>query len=557
MARGGGRFALGIELLTGLAIGAAALAAFVSFALAVLNWNRLRGEVDARAQFTASMVAHMIEDSPTRASFDDAAARVPAMGGRWAVALLDSGGQVLATAGPPVASLRVEEGDDWFRVPLSSRTMSVAVRADYGAVPGPWLPLGLGALAAGLTALALLAPGHLRKRVLAPLRSMLEEAESFRPGDGRDAMTASDSYRRLVERLGDRERTLSRLRREAERRAEIVESRSRAILQAMGSAVLTLDSESRLGMCNPTARGLVVTKEARDGDPFDEVALPLGRRIVQRHPPGSEEDTGFQLEHGEGRGRSILSVAASTTADGEAAYLITDVTEAAEMERRIAEEKAMADLGAVSAGVSHEMGNSLCAIGGFLDLLARGPLSERESHVLEEARMEVSAARRMVEGFRSIADPSGAELEPMDPERLTELVRMECREAGVRFVADEGGDSAGLVETHPELVRRCLRNLLKNALEAGGGEDVEVELSMEAGLLKLSVSDRGPGLPHGQEKLFSPFFTTKSGDGQGNMGLGLTITRRIVGVMGGEIEAFDRKGGGAVFRIRIPLSGGG
>jgi len=557
MVRRGDRFALGIELLTGLAIGAAALAAFVSFALAVLNWNRLRGEVDARAQFTASVVAQMIDDSPTRASFEEAAARVPSMGGRWAAALLDSGGQVLAAEGVRASSLQVTEGGDWFRVPLSSGAMSVAVRPDYGAVPGPWLPMGLGVLAAGLTVLALLAPGHLRKRVLAPLRSILEEAESFSPGDGRDARTASDSYRRLVERLGDRERTLSRLRRQAERRAEIVESRSRAILQAMGSAVLTLDPGGRLGMCNPTARGLVVDGKARDGDGFDEVALPLGREVVRRHPPGSEEDGLFQVEHGEAGRRRIYSVAASPTSDGEVAYLITDVTEAADMERRIAEEKAMADLGAVSAGVSHEMGNSLCAIGGFLDLLARGPLGRRESNVLEEARMEVSAARRMVEGFRSIAGPSGAELEPMDPERLADLVRMECREAGVGFAGGTGKGSAGLVESHPELVRRCLRNLLKNALEAGGGEDVEVELRLEGRVLELRVSDRGPGLPKGRERIFSPFFTTKGGDGGENMGLGLTITRRIVGVMGGDIDAFDREGGGAVFRIRIPLSEGG
>ena len=86
---------------------------------------------------------------------------------------------------------------------------------------------------------------------------------------------------------------------------------------------------------------------------------------------------------------------------------------------------------------------------------------------------------------------------------------------------------------------------------------MEVELSLDDGVLELRVSDRGPGLPPGRERIFSPFFTTKGGDGGENMGLGLTITRRIVGVMGGDIDAFDREGGGAVFRIRIPLSEGG
>jgi signal transduction histidine kinase len=553
---GGGRFALGIEMLTGLAIGAAALAAFVSFALAMLNWNRLRGEVGARAQFTASMVAQSMGGSPTRAAFGEAVKGIPSMGGLRAVALVDSGGGVLEAVGEAATFPEPGKGS-WFTVPVGAGELSVAVRPDYGSVPGPWLPLGLGALAGGLTVLALLAPGHLRKRVLEPLRSILEEAESFSPGDGRNARTASDSYRRLVERLSDRERTLSRLREEAERRADIVESRSRAILQAMGSAVLTLDAGGRLGMCNPPARGTVVAADAEDGDPFEEVALPLGREVVGRHPPGSEEDAAFQLECGSGRGRRILSVTASTTADGEVAYLITDVTGAAEMERRVAEEKAMADLGAVSAGVSHEMGNSLCAIGGFLDLLARGPLGERESNVLQEARMEVASARRMVESFRSLAGPSGAELEPMGPGELADLVRSECRQMGARFRNLLGPRPAALLESRPELLRRCLRNLLKNAREAGGDGEVEVELALKEGRLALSVADRGAGLPPDRERLFSPFFTTKEDADGGNMGLGLTITRRIVAVMGGEIEAFDREGGGAVFRMVIPLSEGG
>jgi C4-dicarboxylate-specific signal transduction histidine kinase len=547
-----GRFALGIELLTGLAIGAAALAAFVAFALSMLGWSRMRGEVDARAQFTASAVAAMMGDSPTRASFRDAAEGLPAIDDGLTLALADGAGRVVETAGAAARAPDSLGGGEWFSVPAGSGGLTVAVRPDYGDLPGLALPVGLGVLAGGLTVLALLAPGHLRRRVLRPLQSILDEAESFSPGQGRDAETASVSFRRLVERLRDREQTLSRLRREAERRADVVESRSRAVLDAMGSAVLTLDPEGRLEMSNPVAEGMLVSDEAGEGAPFREVATPLGLEMIGRHPPGSGGGSGFQLEHEGDAGRRVLNVTASTTAEGEITYLVTDVTAAAEMERRIVEEKAMADLGAVSAGVSHEMGNSLCAIGGFLDLIARGDLDERSEGVLSEARREVASARRMVESFRSMAGPSGADLEPMEAGDIGDLVAAECREAGVSFESRIEPVSDHLVSSHPELVRRCVRNLLKNALEAGGG-DVEVGLSAEGSTLLLSVADRGHGLPCEPERLFSPFFTTKEAEGSGNMGLGLTITRRIVGVLGGDLSAADRPGGGAVFRIRMPL----
>lgn len=552
----GERFAMGIELLTGLAIGAAALAAFVSFALALFTANRLRGEVEARAQLTASMVAELMGDAPTRAGFQRVSrtAALPEPG--WTVALVDRDGKVLESSGELFEAADIDDGD-WFTVPLGSSGLWLGVHPDYGAVPSPLVPAGLGLLAAGLTALALLAPGHLRRRVLEPLRSILEEAESYSPGDGRDATAASDSYRKLVRMLQERERTLSRLRREAERRADLVENRSQAILQAMGSAVLTLDSTGAVELCNPVARKLLMEEDGIDGSRFERVATALGMEILRHHPPGSGEAE-FQLEHESHQGRRVLSVAASTTADGETTYLLTDVTGATEMERRVAEEKAMADLGAVSAGVSHEMGNSLCAIGGFLDLLARGGSSERDRKVLEEARREVAAARRMVESFRSMAGPSGAELEPMTVARLLEIVEETCAEMDLGMAKDlcPGSDSM-LVSSHPELMRRCLGNLLKNAREADGGDGVEVAARLDEEWLEVEVADRGPGLSHHPDRLFSPFFSTKDEPQGANMGLGLTITRRIVGVMGGAVEARNRKGGGAVFLIRLPIYGKG
>jgi signal transduction histidine kinase len=71
----------------------------------------------------------------------------------------------------------------------------------------------------------------------------------------------------------------------------------------------------------------------------------------------------------------------------------------------------------------------------------------------------------------------------------------------------------------------------------------------------LSVRDWGPGVPsHLRDKIFEPFVSTKNGIKTGGMGLGLSLVRRSVQAVGGRIEIHDPEGGGAEFRIQLPLA---
>jgi two-component system sensor histidine kinase KdpD len=72
----------------------------------------------------------------------------------------------------------------------------------------------------------------------------------------------------------------------------------------------------------------------------------------------------------------------------------------------------------------------------------------------------------------------------------------------------------------------------------------------------LEVADRGPGLPPGDEaRVFDKFFRGRPGESDRGVGLGLTICRGIVEAHGGQISAANRLGGGAVFRVTLPLAG--
>ena len=86
----------------------------------------------------------------------------------------------------------------------------------------------------------------------------------------------------------------------------------------------------------------------------------------------------------------------------------------------------------------------------------------------------------------------------------------------------------------------------------GGVLDVSTEAT--ATMVRVTIRDHGAGLPAGPiERIFEPFFTTK----QGGTGLGLAVTKQIVAAHGGTVEADNAAGGGAVFRVTLPIAPGG
>jgi len=99
-------------------------------------------------------------------------------------------------------------------------------------------------------------------------------------------------------------------------------------------------------------------------------------------------------------------------------------------------------------------------------------------------------------------------------------------------------------------------NLISNALQAmEGGTEKWIEISIERldGRLNISFRDHGPGIPQSElGKVFEPFYTTKKA-GQG-LGLGLSISHRIIETMGGHLSVGNHPLGGAVFTINLPVA---
>jgi signal transduction histidine kinase len=113
----------------------------------------------------------------------------------------------------------------------------------------------------------------------------------------------------------------------------------------------------------------------------------------------------------------------------------------------------------------------------------------------------------------------------------------------------------GTIPAHAGEMNQVLTNLLANACEATpAGKAICITAGKEDGRFWLEVADEGHGLPRGlEEKIFEPNVTTKSGGGQYGLGLGLAISRDLMQQRGGSLQAANRKEGGAVFRLELPL----
>jgi two-component system sensor histidine kinase MtrB len=105
-------------------------------------------------------------------------------------------------------------------------------------------------------------------------------------------------------------------------------------------------------------------------------------------------------------------------------------------------------------------------------------------------------------------------------------------------------------------LERVVGNLLDNARSHGGGREVELEAQLDPRELLIAVADRGPGVPvEDLPRLFDRFYKADpSRHGMGS-GLGLAIAREHARLLGGDLTAVARVGGGLRFELRLPVTG--
>jgi two-component system, OmpR family, sensor kinase len=209
--------------------------------------------------------------------------------------------------------------------------------------------------------------------------------------------------------------------------------------------------------------------------------------------------------------------------------------------------------------VSHELRTPLTAIKGHVDAIRDGLFDDRE---LERASLDVVAGEtirleRLVGDVLDLAKLNAHRFtvypQEVDMGVLVERAHAsfgeEARRRGIDFRLDENGDPPTIV-TDGDRVLQVITNLLANAFRwTPDGGVVSIGSAHDGGLVRISVSDTGPGIdPDEQERIFVPFI---SRDNHGT-GLGLPIARELAVALGGRIELDSAVGVGSSFTLVLP-----
>ncbi|QPK64857.1 PAS domain S-box protein [Methylomonas sp. LL1] len=218
------------------------------------------------------------------------------------------------------------------------------------------------------------------------------------------------------------------------------------------------------------------------------------------------------------------------------------------------------------ANMSHELRTPLNAILGFSSMMRRDlGLSDSQIENLDIINRSGEHLLRLINDVLEMAkieaDRLQLELAPFDlgsmVRDVTEMMQIRAQEKGLRLLLDQTSEFPRYIKSDEARIRQILINLINNAVKFTEQGSVTVRLGVKNNArhhLLIEIQDSGSGIaPEDQDRMFEPFVRLSESAPQPGTGLGLTITRQFVKLMGGCIRLESIPGKGSLFRVELPV----
>ena len=271
----------------------------------------------------------------------------------------------------------------------------------------------------------------------------------------------------------------------------------------------------------------------------------------------------FGARHRDGTWRTMRANASPLfDAEGKANGVIMsvrDITVEKKLEQQIIQSERLAAMGQMIGGFAHELNNPLTSIMGVAELLQEGEQAENRRKQLVMLQQQARRAADIVQNLMYFSRPPAPGKGPIN---LSELVQrtlhlhaysLRKNNITVDFLPEPSlpvvnGDSHQLMQIFLNLILNA-EQAMREARDLG---TLRIRLEKAGKAVAVTFQDDGPGIAaEVLPNIFDPFYTTKR-PGRGT-GLGLSICKAILREHGGEIEASSGPGGGAVFKVTLPL----
>jgi signal transduction histidine kinase len=226
-------------------------------------------------------------------------------------------------------------------------------------------------------------------------------------------------------------------------------------------------------------------------------------------------------------------------------------------EAQLIRSEKLAALGQLAAGIAHEIRNPLTSINILIHSMTKNlPSGDSHKEDLKVIEEEIHRMNEILDQFLRFAKPATPLLEKADVfsifEETLQLLRPHIEKQLI--VVEKEFQPLPIILMDREQMKQVFLNLLLNAIQAmpGGGHlTLRGQNSEDGQWIHISIQDSGIGISSENiNKLFDPFFSTK----EGGIGLGLSITHRIIDQHHGKIEVESAPGKGTLFTIWLPIS---
>jgi hypothetical protein len=238
--------------------------------------------------------------------------------------------------------------------------------------------------------------------------------------------------------------------------------------------------------------------------------------------------------------------------------IFDDVTDRAELERRLVQADKLSSIGLLAAGVAHEVNTPLAVISTYAQMLAKQVADDsQKSLILEKIAKQTFRASEIVNSLLNFSRTSTTSLGDVNLNKVIQetlsLLEHQLQKSGI---AVETGLDPNLPPIHGNSgkLQQVFLNLFLNARDAmPAGGRLEVRTWRGSSGARIEVADTGQGIaPEHVHRIYDPFFTTKAA--RKGTGLGLSVTYGIIQEHGGSIEVSNGRDGGARFRIELPFA---
>jgi len=360
-----------------------------------------------------------------------------------------------------------------------------------------------------------------------------------------------------------------------------LETFNRNIIQSLDSGLLTVNLSGKINFLNRTAEKILNRsgKELKDSS-IDELFPRINRVIEEVKTKTSELPSDYHrsetlLRDHDGR-KTYLGFSISPLTDPSGSLIghtliFQDITKFKEMEEQIKRVDKMAAVGALAAGMAHEIRNPLASLSGSIQMLkSELTLDASQKHLMEITLRESERLNALITDFLLFAQPPRTNkifypIRTIVDETIDLFTHSASFREGIHILGPNGHEKMR-APIDPDQIKQVLWNLFINAAQSmshrgeisvqlgkGNGRDLS-SLSVSSQLkgmewIRISVTDSGNGIPpEEKEKIFEPFFTTK----ENGTGLGLSIVHRIVENHNGLIKVESELGRGSTFTVYLP-----